>query len=342
MNQSRAVVALLAFALCACGTATSASENTRLTIRLGYFPNLTHVGALIGIENGYFDTALGTSATIEPHTFNAGGDAITAILSGAIDVAFVGPNPTTNAFAQSHGQAVRVISGTTSGGALLVVKPGISSIDQLKGMRIADPQLGGTQDVALRWFLKSHGLNADASGGGDVSVLPQDNSQTLAAYRQGQIDGAWLPEPWASRLTVEAGAKVLIDERDLWPGRSFVTTNVIVATTFLRDHPTEVKALLEGLYAATDFINANPRQAQSLANDAVAKIGGRLLPASVVATAWPHMTFTLDPLASTLKASADHAHEVGLLASVNLNGLYDLVLLNQVLAEHGQPAVSGD
>ena len=135
---------------------------------------------------------------------------------------------------------------------------------------------------------------------------------------------------------------MLVDERDLWPGRSFVTTNVIIVTTFLRDHATQVKALLEGLYAATDFINANPQQAQSLANDAVAKIGGKQLPASVVATAWPHMKFTLDPLAPTLKASADHAQSVGLLGSANLNGLYDLVLLNQILAEHGQPAVSSE
>jgi len=254
MKRFRTAIALLAVAVCACGIATSASENTRLTIRLGYFPNLTHAGALLGVENGYFNSALGASATIEPHTFNAGGDAVTAILSGAIDVAFVGPNSTANAFVQSHGQALRVISGATSGGALLVVKPGISSVDQLKGKRIADPQLGGTQDVALRWFLKCHGFKTDASGGGDVSILPQDNSQALAAFRLGQIDGAWLPEPWASRLTLEAGAKVLVDERDLWPGRSFVTTNVIIVTTFLRDHATQVKALLEGLYAATDFI----------------------------------------------------------------------------------------
>jgi len=338
-RMALAVVALVV--LCGCGTQTGASQAERVKLRLGYFPNLTHAGALIGIENGYFTSALAGSATLEAHTFNAGGDAVTAILSGAIDATFAGPNPTTNAFVQSHGQAIRVVSGATSGGAMLVVKTSISSIDQLRGKRIADPQLGGTQDVALRWFLKSHGLKTDTSGGGDVSILPEDNSQILTAFKQGQIDGAWLPEPWSTRLIVEAGGKILIDERDLWPGGSFVTTNLIVATTFLRAHPAQVKDLLEGLYAATAFITANPGQAQGIANDAVAKITGKKLADMVVSTAWPHMTFMLDPLAVTLKASADHAHSVGLLSNVSLSGLYDLSLLNQVLSEHGQPPVSG-
>jgi len=328
--------------LSACGAQSSASatDDGPVTLRLGYFPNLTHATALVGVDKGYFSSALGSLVTLETHTFNAGGDAVTALLSGAIDVSFIGPNPTTNAFVQSHGQAVRVVSGATSGGTLLVVKPSITSIEQLRGKRIADPQLGGTQDVALRWFLRSHGFDTDTSGGGDVSVLPQDNSQTLLAFKQGQIDGAWVPEPWASRLMVEGGARVLVDERDLWQNRAFVTTNVVVATRFLQQHPRRVKALLEGLYDATVFISAHQADAQSIANGAVAKVTGAKLGSSVVSTAWSHMTFTLDPLAQTLKSSADHAHILGLLASTNLNALYDLTLLDQVLAERGQPPVS--
>src|SRR5256885_5766448 len=232
MPRYQAAGALSAMLLVfACGTQTnvSASDDGPLTIRLGYLPNLTHAGALIGLEKGYFDSALGSSVKIETHTFNAGGDAVTAMLSGAIDASFMGPNPTTNAFVQSHGAAVRVVAGATSGGALLVVKPSIISIDQLSGKKIADPQLGGTQDVALRWFLKSRGFDSNTSGGGDVSVVPQDHSQTLLAFKQGQIDGAWVPEPWASRLIVEAGARVMVDERDLWTNRAFVTTNLVVA-----------------------------------------------------------------------------------------------------------------
>ena len=332
------------FLLAACGsTAESAApgDNAPLTLRLGYFPNLTHAPALVGVNKGFFSDALGSGVTLETHVFNAGPEAITAILSGSIDATFVGPNPTTNAFAQSHGQAIRVIAGATSGGALLVVKPSISSIAQLRGKKIADPQLGGTQDVALRWFLKNNGFHADTAGGGDVSVLPQDNSQTLTAFKQGQVDGGWLPEPWASRLVVEGQGKVLVDERELWPQRKFVTTNLIVRTDFLRTHPRRTKALLEGLYRSVSYLNSNPTDAQQLTNDAVAQITGKKLAPGVVAAAWPNLTFTLDPLASTLKVSAEHAEAIGLLSPVDLKGLYDLTLLNQVLAGHGVPVVSG-
>jgi NitT/TauT family transport system substrate-binding protein len=325
----------------ACGPSAPASDDGPLTIRLGYFPNLTHAPALVGLQNGLLAAQLGDGVTIEQHTFNAGGDAVTAILSGSIDVGFVGPNPTVNAFVQSHGEAIRVISGVTSGGALLVVRPDISSPAQLRGKKIADPQLGGSQDVALRWYLKSQGFETDTLGGGDVSVLPQDNSLTLNSFKQRQIDGAWLPEPWASRLVVEGGGRVLVDERDLWPDGKFVTTDLIVATQFLHDHPRRVKALLEGLYATVTFLNANPAQAQSIANAAIASITGKKLADGVVSAAWPHMAFTLDPLAAALKTSADHARSLGLLRSANLNGLYDLAPLNEVLAEHGEPAVSG-
>ena len=340
----RRVLVVALFLLTACGSAVqSAAPNDTgaLTLRLGYFPNLTHAPALIGLSRGYFASALGAKVTIETHTFNAGGDAVTALLSNSIDASFVGPNPTINAFAQSHGEAIRVIAGSTSGGALLVVKPDIASVAQLRGKKIADPQLGGTQDVALRWFLQSNGFHADTAGGGDVSVLPQDNAQTLTGFRQGQIDGAWVPEPWASRLVVEGKGHVLVDERNLWPGGQFVTTNLVVRTDFLRAHPIRVQALLEGLYQSVAFINANSTDSQAIANQAVAAVTGKTLAQGVVTGAWPHMTFTLDPLAASLKTSAQHAHAVGLLGTVDLSGIYDLRLLNKVLAAHNQAAVRG-
>jgi NitT/TauT family transport system substrate-binding protein len=343
-RHSLAAIAVMTLFIAACGQNVSSaapSDDQALTLRLGYFPNLTHAPALVGVKKGYFAAALGRNVTIETHTFNAGGDAVTALLSNSIDASFVGPSPTTNAFVQSHGEAVRVVAGSTSGGALLVVKPSINSVAALKGKKIADPQLGATQDVALRWFLKSNGFATDTAGGGDVSILPQDNAQTLTAFKQGQIDGAWVPEPWASRLVVEGNGKILVDERDLWPQGKFVTTNLVVRTDFLQAHPKRIKALLEGLYQAVAYLNSNPADAQTLTNDAVAEITGKKLASGVVSASWPHMTFTLDPLAASLKTSADHAHGVGLLASVDLKGLYDLTLVNQVLVAHNEPTVTG-
>jgi len=344
MKWIAAAVSVLVMAACG-GVAAPAghaiADDGPLTLRLGYFPNLTHATALVAVRKGIFAAALGRQVSLDTHTFNAGPDAITAILSDSIDATFVGPNPTINAFTQSHGKAIRVIAGATSGGAMLVVKPGIASVADLRGKRIADPQLGGTQDVALRWFLQGQGFKTDSAGGGDVSILPQDNAQTLTAFRQGQLDGAWVPEPWASRLVVEGAGKVLVDERDLWPQGRFVSTNLIVRTDFLKAHPKRVKALLEGLYLATEYVQSSPADAQKQSNDAVAELTGKKLAEGVVAAAWPHLEFTVDPLAASLRDSAGQAQKVGLLSRVNLGGLYDLALLNQVLIEHGQTPVKG-
>jgi NitT/TauT family transport system substrate-binding protein len=343
-RQAALAVAAVAILAAACGQAVSSAapnDDQALTLRLGYFPNLTHAPALVGLKKGYFASALGANVTIETHTFNAGGDAITAILSNSIDASFVGPSPTTNAFVQSHGEAIRVIAGSTSGGALLVVKPSVTSVAGLKGKTIADPQLGATQDVALRWFLKSNGFATDTAGGGDVNIVPEDNAQTLTAFKQGKLEGAWVPEPWASRLVVEGNGRILVDERDLWPQGKFVTTDLVVRTDFLQAHPKRIQALLEGLHQAVGYLNSNPGDAQSVTNDALSEITGKKLANGVVAAAWQHMTFTLDPLAATLKTSADHAHSLGLLPNVNLKGLYDLGPLNAVLAEHNEPLVAG-
>jgi NitT/TauT family transport system substrate-binding protein len=337
---------LAAAALTACGSTPApgpaGSTAGPVTLRFGYFPNLTHATALVGVQKGFLTGALGSNVTLENHTYNAGPEEVTALLSGALDAGFLGPNPAVNAYVQSHGEAVRIIAGGTSGGALLVVKPSIASPADLRGKKLADPQLGGTQDIALRWYLKSQGFSTDAAGGGDVHVLPQDNATTLNAFKQGQVDGAWLPEPWASRLIVEGGAKVLVDERDLWPGGKFITTNLIVRTDFLKAHPGTVRKLLEGLYQANDYLSSNPADSQATVNAAIAQVTGKPLASSVITAAWPRLAFSLDPLAATLKTSADHQQKLGLASTwLPLKGIYDLALLNQVLAEHQKPAVSG-
>jgi NitT/TauT family transport system substrate-binding protein len=272
--------------------------------------------------------------------FNAGPAETEALFSGAIDATYIGPNPAINAFAKSNGQAVRIISGATSGGAFLVVNPSINSAADLKGKKIASPQLGNTQDVALRSWLKSQGLKTDTQGGGDVSIVPQDNATALAAFESGAIAGAWEPEPWATRMVQEGKGKVLVDERTLWPGGQFVTTELMVRTAFLKEHPDVVQHLLEGQVAATDFINANPAEAKTLANQALQQATGKALSQSVLDAAWPHMTFTDDPLAASLRTGADNAKAVGLLDSkTKLDGLFDLTLLNKVLKTAGKPQV---
>ena len=333
------------FVLAACGSTAGASgpgesSTAKVTLRLGYFPNVTHATALVGVEKGIFADKLGPNVKLETQTFNAGGKAIEALFADAIDASYVGPNPAINGYVKSHGEALRIVSGATSGGAFLVVKPTINGAADLKGKKLASPQLGNTQDVALRAWLKKQGLATDTSGGGDVSILPQENAATLDAFKLGAIDGAWVPEPWATRLIQDGGGKVLVAESDLWPEGKYVTTHLVVATKFLNAHPDVVKRLLEGQVAANDFVNANSAEAQKLANDQIEKLTQKRLSDALIAASWKNLTFTDDPVASSLQTSADAATDVGLLDKVDLKGIYDLTLLNEVLKAAGEAPVS--
>ena len=333
--------ALLATACGGGGTSSGAgSGDSNTTVRLGYFPNLTHATALVGVESGILKSALGEHR-LDLKTFNAGPAAVEALFSGGLDATYIGPNPAINAYAQSGGDAIRIISGATSGGASLVVRPTIKAPADLKGKKLATPQRGGTQDVALRQWLKTNNLKADLEGGGDVSITPQENAQTLETFRAGQIDGAWVPEPWATRLVQEAGGKVLVDERSLWPGGKFVTTHLVVRTKFLKEHPDAVRRLVEGQVQANDFVNSNPAEAQRLVNQAITAVTGRGIAPAVLQESWKNLEFTNDPIAPSLTASAAHARDVGLLGRVDLKGIYDLSALNQVLAAANQPEVQG-
>lgn len=309
-------------------------------LRLGYYANLTHAAALVGVKDGLFAQALGSQTKLKTNIFNAGPDAVEALLSNSIDATYVGPNPAINAFIQSHGQSIRIISGATSGGAALVVSPSIKSVSDLQGKTLASPQLGNTQDIALRWWLKSNGYKTTTTGGGDVKIMPQDNATTLQTFKAKQIDGAWVPEPWATRLVLEGGGHVLVDERSLWPSGQFVTTMLVVRTDFLKTYPTTVKHLLEGQMQATDFLLQSPTQAQNDVNDAIAQITSKRLAAGVVSAAWQNLTFTNDPIAASLRTSADHAYQLGLLKDKNLTGIYQIEPLNGVLVAAGRPTVT--
>ncbi len=336
IRAATTLILLTAAAGCSSGAATETSTE----VRLGYFANVTHAPAIVGVADGYFAAELGDDVTLTTATFNSGTEAITALFSDALDMSFIGPNPAINGYAQSKGAAIRIVAGSTSGGAALVVAPGIDSTDDLIGKTIASPSLGNTQDVALRAWLLEQGLTADLEGGGEVSVIPQANAQTLEAFRSGDVDGAWVPEPWATRLVIEGGGHVLVDERDLWPNGEFVTTHLIVRTEFLEQHPDQVEAVIRGLVRALDDINADPAAAQATVNAGIEQITGKALSPETIAGAWSRLTFTVDPIASSLETSAANAAAVGLLDPVDLDGIYDLTILNKVLASLGRPEIT--
>jgi sulfonate transport system substrate-binding protein len=338
------ILVSLALTCASAGPATASAARPAdagpVTLRLGYFPNVTHAPAIVGVDSGVFAAALGPDVTLEVSHFNAGGEAIEALLSGAIDATFIGPNPAINGFAQSDGEALRIVAGTTSGGASLVVADGIDSADDLAGTTLASPALGNTQDVALRAWLADNGFATDTAGGGDVAVLNVENAEALTLFREGDLDGAWVPEPWATRLILEGGGHVLVDESDLWPDGEFVTTHLIVATDFLEERPDVVTGLLNGLVDTIDMINADPAVALTATNDGIEAITANRLADETIAGAFENLTFTVDPIASSLRGSADDAIAVGLLDEVDLTGIYDLTLLNAILTERGLEPVS--
>ncbi|MGH3795070.1 MAG: ABC transporter substrate-binding protein [Pseudonocardiaceae bacterium] len=343
----RALAVLVAVPILSLGVACSGGQNAPAnssgiapTLRLGYFANLTHAAAITGVDKGFIRNALGPT-TLQTQIFDAGPAAVEALFGGGLDAAFVGPNPAINAYGQSGGDAIRIIAGATSGGAQLVVRKDINSPQDLKGKTLASPQLGNTQDVALRAWLTKHGLSNSVQGGGDVTISPTANANQLQLFKQGQLDGAWAPEPWASRLVEEAGAKVLVNEKDLWPAGRFVTTQLIVRTEFLKQYPKTVEALLRGHVDAVQWMNANPDQAKTVVNDGLKTLTGKPLRSDVVDRAWQNETVTLDPIASSLQKDADDAVAAGVTEQkVDLNGIYDLSILNRILTERGLPTVS--
>lgn len=329
----RSVLTIL-FLLVAAGRASAQSAS--VAVRAGYFPNVTHSQALVGRAQGRFEKALGSGAHIEWKVFNAGPSVIEALFAGALDLAYIGPNPAIAGYVRSKGEALRVIAGATSGGAALVVRPGagIEKPEDFRGKKVATPQLGNTQDVALRAWLQSHNLKTREKGG-DVLVIPIANPDQLTLFLKGEIDAAWAPEPWASRLILEANARLFVDERDLWPNRQFVTAHLIVRTAFLREHPDVVKNWLRAHVELTEWINANPSEARQIVNQQIQKDTGKALSPQVLDQSFSRLQATYDPIRTSLLTSAQRAFDAGFLGREHpdLSGLYDLSLLNEVLQE---------
>jgi NitT/TauT family transport system substrate-binding protein len=341
-------VGVLAASLAACGSGSDnksgdsgSGSGSSTTVKLGYFPNLTHASAIVGIDKGYFSQSLAKDkGKLSVFDFNSGSDAQAALLNGSLDATYIGPSPSIQAFATSHN--VSIISGATSGGASLVVASDIKTPADLKGKTIATPGQGNTQDVAFKYWLKGKGFNETADGTGDVTVLAQDNSDTVTQFKQGQVAGGWLPEPYASILVSEGG-HVLVNEADLWPKGQFTTTELLVNNDFLKAHADLVNDLLQGQIQANDYIAKNSDAAKQLVSTRIQKItGGAAIPAAALDSAWKQLTFTNDPLPGTLIDEAKHAEDVKLLDPVSdLSKIYDLDPLNKLLTAAGEPTVAG-
>ncbi|MBI3324307.1 MAG: ABC transporter substrate-binding protein [Candidatus Omnitrophica bacterium] len=320
---------IAALLLAGCGRAKSEGQ-----VRVGYMPNITHAQALVGLADGTFQRWLGPGLTIKRYEFNAGPSIIEALFAGELDLAYIGPNPAINGYVKSKGEALRVVAGSASGGAALVVRAdaAIASPADFAGKRLASPQLGNTQDVALRHWLRAHELKLRDQGG-DAQVIPMQNADILSAFKRKEIDGAWAPEPWATRLIHEADGRLFLDERALWPRGQFVTTLLIARRAFLQRHPELVERWLAAHLDVTAWISGHPAEAKARVNQELERLTGKRLPETVLDEAWGRLEVTYDPLASAMLDASEHAFALGFLGErrPDLSELYDVTLLNHVL-----------
>ncbi len=310
-------------------------------LRLGHFPNLTHAQALYARANGTFEKAIGVP--IKWTSFNAGPSAIEALFTDAIDMTFVGPSPTINGYLKSRGTKFVIIAGAASGGSGLVVRKdsGIQAETDFNDKMIGTPQLGNTQDVAARVWFAQKGYRLKEKGG-RLGLVALSNPDQLTLFRKKQIDGAWTVEPWVSRLEIEGGGVLFLDEKTLWPEGRYVTTHLVVNKAFLSNHRELVKKLLAAHVEVTQQINADKAASGKILNAELKKETGKAMAETVVEKAMGRVEFTWDPISSSLYKCAEASHQVGFIRKKpDLQGIYELGLLNEVLKEKNLPPLPG-
>jgi len=323
-------------------TSNNTVGATSNVLRIGYFANLNHAQAVIGLNDGDFEnTFTKNGITVQPIVFNAGPSAIEALFASQIDVAYVGPNPAINGYVVSEGRDLRIISGASSGGAVFVVRndSGIKSAKDFAGKKFASPQVGNTQDIALRSYLLKNGYKTKENGG-NVEVISTNLADILTLFLKKQLDGAWVPEPWGARLVKEANGKTFLDERSLWPNGKFVTANIIVRTDYLKNNPETIKKLLALHINETLWINSHKNNTIQLFDNGLKKLTDKTIPEDELKQALSRIDFTYDPIKISLFKSASEAYNLGFLAKgqkqqPDLSGIYDLTLLNNILKEKG-------
>lgn len=333
------VLIILCMLAAGCGNQADKIDTTKdgkMIVRVGFFPNLTHTQALVGLSDGTFQKSMGSQIEIQQHTFNAGPAEIEALLAGEIDLGYIGPVPAINGFIKSRG-GLRVIAGAADGGAVLVARKdaNIHSVADLNGKKVAIPQLGNTQDISLRNLLASAKLK-DAAKGGTVTVIPTDNPNILPLISRGEVDAALVPEPWGSRILKQGSASIVLDSRDVWRNGKYATAVVIVSKKFLDEHPDLVEKWLSAHVEITDRINRDKENSKNVANNMIKKLTNKSLPEDVLTSSLERIVVTHDPEKDSVEEFVRIAVNNGYIkGEPDISDLFDLTLINKVLKKKG-------
>ena len=317
MNARSAITAGIVgiVALSALGVAFNSSDTTHENkLRIAYFPNIGHAVPIVGIEQGYFADDLGSEIEIETRVFDSGPQVIESLFSNSVDIAYVGPGPAINGHLNSENKNVKILAGAASGGASFIVHPNseITSASDFAGKKIAAPQIGNTQDVSLRNYLSENGLQPKEKGG-SVTVYNIPNPDIYTLFVKGEVDGAWVAEPWATILETELDGNRLFYEEDLWPGKQFASVLVIGNTDYVKNNPETVSNFLQSHHNTVQWINENPVETRNVFNSFLKSYLGQSLSDEIVDIALSNLQIIDDPLPSSIHSFAEQADSLGYL-----------------------------
>jgi NitT/TauT family transport system substrate-binding protein len=284
-------------------------------LRIGYLANVTHSPVIAGVASGRIAKAI-APIKLETRVFRAGPSVVEALLSKSIDLGTSGPAPVVITQARYGDGTLEVESGCASGGASLVLRKGldVKTAADLRGKSLASPQIGCTQDVSLRKYLRAARLES-TDRGGDVKVYAFAPATILTEMRRGEIDGAWLPEPWATRMVKTVGALRFVDERDLWPNHEFSSSLVVTRPQFRAARSADMNKLIAAIGIEIERAQTQPDATRDEAFAAIDKLTGAG-PKDIFAEAWSRVSFTKDPLRDAVLAFAGDARDLGMLPKV--------------------------
>ena len=316
---------------------SSTDESNENKIRIAYFPNIGHAIPIVGMEKGFFEANVGEQSKIETRVFDSGPQAIESLFANSIDLAYVGPGPAINGFLNSEKHNVKILAGAASGGASFIVHPEseINSASDFAGKKIAAPQIGNTQDVSLRHYLSEHGLKT-ADKGGSVIVYNIPNPDIYTLFVKGDIDGAWVAEPWATILETELNGKRLFHEEELWSNQEFASVLLIANTNFVEKNPVIISNFLDSHYQTVTWINQNPIDTRIVFNDFLNSLLGQSLSDDVVDIALSNLVITGDPLPDSIHSFAEKANTLGYLGrnGYDLSGIFYYFDTNSIEGEN--------
>ena len=318
------------------GFTQSSVNDSENNIRVAFFPSVVHAVPIIGMETQTFANNLNTDLDIQVKIFDSGPQVIESIFSNSIDIAYVGPGPAINGFLKSDGNDLKILAGAASGGASFVIQKnsGLDLIENYSGKRIAAPQISNTQDVSLRHYLAENGL-IPVEKGGDVFVLNIANPDIYTLFAKGDIDGAWVPEPWATMLVEELDGVRLFDENEFWPENQFSSVLLIGRSDYIEKNPEIINKWISANEKTAQWINNHPDESKKLYNKFLKSYMGRTLPENIVEKSFSNIIITSEPLENSVYTFAERANTLGYLGhdGYTLDGIFHYENISMTINE---------